>query len=134
VFPAGVQAHRGCTVVSALTIAAPVAGLAIAVLFYLTGTFSAQKLVSSEWARGLQRYWFSGWGLDSLYNALLIRPFKAIAGLNRHDVVDRGYTAMAKRSFYLHYMASAVQTGRLRWYAASMGLGTVLIIAIGLLS
>jgi NADH-quinone oxidoreductase subunit L len=35
---------------------------------------------------------------------------------------------------YLHYMASAAQTGRLRWYAASMGLGAVLIIAIGLLS
>jgi NADH-quinone oxidoreductase subunit L len=134
VFPATVEAHRGFDVVSILTIVAPVAGLAIAVLFYLTGTFSAQRLVSSEWARGLQRYWFSGWGLDSLYNTLLIRPFKAIAGLNRHDVVDRGYAAVARRGFYLHYMASAVQTGRLRWYAASMGLGAVLIIAIGLLS
>ena len=134
VFPAAVQAHQGGNVVGALTIAAPVAGLAIAVLFYLTGTFSARRLASSGWASGLRRYWFSGWGLDSLYDAVLIRPFKAIAGLNKNDVVDTGYTVIAKRSLYLHYMASAAQTGRLRWYAASMGLGAVLIIAIGLLS
>ena len=134
VFPETIQVHKGCDAVCGLTIAAPVVGLAIAALFYLIGTFSAQRLVSSGWMQGLQRWWFSGWGLDSLYNAVLIRPFKAIAGLNKNDVVDAGYIAIAKRSLNLHYLASASQIGRLRWYAASMGWGAALIIVIGLLS
>ncbi|WP_020160981.1 NADH-quinone oxidoreductase subunit L [Methylobacter marinus] len=134
VFPVAVEAHRGFDAVSGITLAAPVAGLAIAALFYLTGTFSVRRLVSSGWGRGIQNYWFSGWGLDSLYNALLIRPFKAIAGFNKDDVVDAGYTAIAKLSLGLHYLTSASQTGRLRGYAAAMGFGAVLIIAVGLLS
>ncbi|MCL7421273.1 MAG: NADH-quinone oxidoreductase subunit L [Methylobacter sp.] len=134
VFPVAVEAHRGFDAVSVLTLAAPVTGLAIAALFYLIGTFSARRLVSAEWVKGIQNYWFSGWGLDSLYNALLIRPFKAIAGFNKDDVVDAGYIAIAKLSLGLHYLTSASQTGRLRWYAAAMGFGAVLIIAVGLLS
>ncbi|MEF3075261.1 NADH-quinone oxidoreductase subunit L [Methylobacter sp. Wu1] len=134
VFPETIRVHKGCDAVCGLTIAAPVAGLAIAALFYLIGAFSAQRLVSSGWMQGLQRWWFNGWGLDSLYNAVLIRPFKAIAGFNKNDVVDAVYAAIARRSLNLHYLASASQIGRLRWYAVSMGWGAVLIIAIGLLS
>ena len=67
VFPVPVEArgHHGFLLVSSLTIAAPIAGLVIAVLFYLTGTFSAQRLKAHSWVKLLQQFWFSGWGLDS---------------------------------------------------------------------
>jgi len=32
----------------------------------------------------------------------------------------------------LHYCISFTQTGQLRWYAASMGIGLILILAIAL--
>jgi NADH-quinone oxidoreductase subunit L len=65
---------------------------------------------------------------------LLIKPFKAIANLNKNDAVDSVYIGIAWFSQGLHRKLSMSQTGRIHWYASSMVLGTVLIIAIGLLS
>ena len=120
--------------VSVITIAAPFLGLLIAVLFYLTGTFSAQRLANYGWVKPMRQFFLSGWGMDALYDSLLVRPFKAITKLNKNDAVDGLYLGIAWLSRRLHRMVSASQTGRVRWYASSMVLGTVVIIAIGLLS
>ena len=120
--------------VSVITIAAPFLGLLIAVLFYFTGTFSAQRLANYCWVKPIRQFFLSGWGMDALYDSLMVRPFKAITKLNKNDVVDRLYLGIAWLSRRLHLMVSASQTGRVRWYASSMALGTVVIIAIGLLS
>ncbi|MDD5320811.1 MAG: NADH-quinone oxidoreductase subunit L [Methylococcales bacterium] len=136
VFPVPVEdgGHHDFSLVGTITIAAPIFGLVIAIMFYLTGTFSAQRLKAYNWVNLLQQFWFSGWGLDSLYNALLVHPFKSIAELNKDDVVDSAYTAVAQLSIGIHHLVSASQTGRMRWYAASMGFGAAVILAIGLLS
>ena len=136
VFPVLVNANPDHTfnLVSAITVAIPVLGLLIAVLFYLTGTFSAQRLANYGWARPLRQFFFGGWGMDALYDSLLVRPFKTITKLNKNDAVDGLYFAIAWVSRGLHRMTSASQTGRVRWYASSLALGTVVIIAIGLLS
>ena len=120
--------------VSVITIAAPFLGLLIAVLFYFTGTFSAQRLANYGWVKPMRQFFLSGWGMDALYDSLMVRPFKAITKLNKNDVADGLYLGIAWLSRRLHLMVSASQTGRVRWYASSMALGTVVIIAIGLLS
>ena len=120
--------------VSVITIAAPFLGLLIAVLFYFTGTFSAQRLANYCWVKPIRQFFLSGWGMDALYDSLMVRPFKAITKLNKNDVADGLYLGIAWLSRRLHLMVSASQTGRVRWYASSMALGTVVIIAIGLLS
>jgi NADH-quinone oxidoreductase subunit L len=120
--------------VSVITIAAPFLGLLIAVLFYFTGTFSAQRLANYCWVKPMRQFFLSGWGMDALYDSLLVHPFKAITKLNKNDVADLLYLGIAWLSRRLHLMVSASQTGRVRWYASSMALGTVVIIAIGLLS
>lgn len=136
VFPVPVEQglHHGFDPVGSLTLAAPIAGLMIAVLFYVTGTFSAQRLASNEWVKALQRFWFGGWWFDRLYDLLLVRPFKLMAAINKNDAVDGAYEAVAMLSRSIHRIASMSQTGRVRWYAASMGFGAVVIVAIGLLS
>lgn len=136
VFPVSAKPDAGHTfnLVSALTIAAPFAGLLIAVLFYLTGTFSAQRLANYGWAKPLRQFFLSGWGFDVIYDCLLVRPYTSISKLNKNDVVDSLYLCIAWLSRALHRIVSTSQTGRVRWYASSMVLGTVLIIAIGLLS
>ena len=120
--------------VSAITIAAPLIGLTIAVFFYLTGTLSAQRLANNALAKPIRLFFLSGWGMDAVYEFLLIKPFNAIANLNKNDAVDSVYIGIAWFSRGLHQMMSTSQTGRIRWYASSMVLGTVVIIAIGLLS
>jgi len=136
VFPALSEQNPGqsATLVSIITLAAPILGLAIAVLFYLTGTFSATHFVNLRWTRGISRLFFTGWGFDAIYGAVLIRPFKSLANLNKNDGVDKLYLGIAWLSLQLHRLASATQTGRIRWYASSMAFGTVVVIAIGLLS
>ncbi len=136
VFPELVNANPDHTfnLVSAITVAIPVLGLLIAVLFYLTGTFSAQRLANYGWARPIRQFFLGGWGMDALYDSLLVRPFKTISKLNKNDAVDGLYLAIAWFSRRLHRMVSASQTGRVRWYASSIVLGTVVIVAIGLLS
>jgi len=134
VYPVLFNQEHDHTVVSIITVAAPFLGLLIAVLFYLTGTFSAQRLANYGWAKPIRQFFLSGWGMDALYDSLMVRPFKAITKLNKNDVVDGLYLGIAWLSRRLHLMVSAPQTGRVRWYASSMALGTVVIIAIGLLS
>ena len=136
VFPVSVEAveNHGFDLVGSFTVAAPIAGLLLAGLLYLTDTFSTQRLASIAWVNGLQKFWFSGWGVDWLYDHLWVYPFKFLAQINKNDAVDLGYEMVAKLSRDLHHLVSASQTGQVRWYAASMGFGAATIIAIGLLS
>ena len=120
--------------VSAITVAAPFLGLLIAVLFYLTGTFSAQRLTNYGWVSLIKQFFFSGWGIDAFYDWLFVCPFKTLCKLNKNDAVDSLYLGIAWLSRGLHRIISTSQTGRVRWYASSLALGTGVIIAIGLLS
>lgn len=134
VFPVLFNPEDDPTFVLVITIAAPFLGLLIAVLFYLSGTFSAQGLAKFSLLKPLRQFFLSGWGMDALYDSLLVRPFKAITKLNKNDAVDRLYLGIVWLSQKFHRIVSASQTGRVRWYASSFVLGTVVIIAIGLLS
>ncbi len=134
VFPVVFNHDHTLDLVSVITVLAPFVGLLIAVLFYFTGTFSAQRLAGSGLANQMRIFCFNGWGIDALYDALVVRPFKAIAKLNKNDALDSVYTSIALLSRVGHLMASASQTGRIRWCASSVALGAVVIIAIGWLS
>jgi len=136
VFPALSEQNPGHSdaLVSIITLAAPILGVTIAVLFYLAGTYSAANFVNLQWARRINRLLLTGWGLDATYHFVLIRPFKILAALNKDDEVDKLYLGIAGLSLQLHRAASATQTGRIRWYASSMAWGAVVVLAIGLLS
>jgi NADH-quinone oxidoreductase subunit L len=134
VFPALVGNSHTFDLVSYVTIAAPFIGLLIAMLFYLTGTFSAQVLSSYYRVKQVQHFFVSGWGMDALYDALVLHPFKALAQLNKNDVVDSLYASIAFLSRRAHLMISATQTGQIRWYASTMVFGTVVLVAIGWLA
>ncbi|MGD0959385.1 MAG: NADH-quinone oxidoreductase subunit L [Methylomonas sp.] len=128
------QNSREFNLVSIVTAGMPFIGLLIAMLFYLTHVFSAARLAGSGWGKRVQSLWFKGWGMDEIYGCLVVRPFKSIAERNRNDGVDSLYTLIALLCRNGHRALSALQTGRIRWYAASMTLGAALIIAIGYLS
>lgn len=134
VFPASWNHEQGIDLVSTITVAAPFIGLLIAVLFYLTGTFSTRRLSDIAWANQLRLFWLNGWCIDALYDTLVLRPYKTIARLNKSDAVDGLYSAIIWLSQEGHLTLKAYQTGRVRWYASSMALGAVVIIAIGWLS
>ena len=84
--------------------------------------------------RALDAFWFADWGFDWLYDRTLVRPFVWIATVNRRDVVDDAFTAIARWNQTAHDALSRTETGRLRWYAAAIGAGAVIFIGVVLLT
>jgi NADH-quinone oxidoreductase subunit L len=134
VFPELFDIESNFSLVSVITLAAPFIGLLIAMLFYLHGGFSVQRLIGSSWVNQVRKFLFNGWGMDTLYDMVVMRPFKTIAKLNKNDMVDGIYAAIALLSRRGHSMIRSTQNGCVRWYITSMALGIVVIIAIGWLS
>ncbi|WP_020564516.1 NADH-quinone oxidoreductase subunit L [Methylosarcina fibrata] len=134
VFPGSIEGESRSVWAAFITVAAPITGLLIAFLLYLTGWGTELRLASNEWLKPVQQFWYDGWAFDRLYGRLWVRPFKALAELNKNDVVDAGYAGIVLLARHLHRIAGATQNGRLRRYAASMGVGAVFILALSLLS
>ena len=80
---------------------------------------------------GLAGFWLRGWDFDRLYDALLVRPFVAHrATWNRDDVVDLLPRAIAAVVRAGNAVVRRSQTGRLRWYAAAIAAGAIVVLAL----
>ncbi len=106
------------------------AGIFMAYLFFFRSPQLAEKLAQSDTGAALQRFWFSGWGFDWLYEKILINPFLWIARINKNDFIDSGYTAIAYLNRAVHGILSKTQTGKIRWYAMGIALGAVVFLGI----
>jgi NADH-quinone oxidoreductase subunit L len=113
-----------------VTPAIPILGVVVGYLIYGNKRLSVSALVSSNIGKQLQRFWFSGWGFDTAYDALLVRPFVRLAAINKNDAVDLLYALIAAVTRALHHVTAMSQSGRLRWYAANMALGVVILLYI----
>ncbi len=122
--------------VNILTVAVPFLGLIVSYLFYgagLSSTFcNPSTYVGNPLGKALQRFWYSGWGLDWLYHRLFVLPWKIIARVNRNDLIDALYSLVARVNQFTHFLLSLTENGQLRWYASSLALGAVLLLAYGL--
>ncbi len=116
-----------------LTEAIQAAGIVVAYLLFLKPLQLPDRLLEFRPSRSVHDFWFSGWGFDALYDALLVRPFIRFARSNRHDPVDAGYAAIAAAHRAVHALLSSTQTGTIRWYAMSIAFGAVLFLAIALI-
>jgi NADH-quinone oxidoreductase subunit L len=105
-------------------------GIAFAYFLYLRRPQMAEKLAQAPVGAGLQRFWFSGWGFDGLYDTFFVRPFEWIARINKDDVIDSGYTGIARLNLIVHGVLSKTQTGSIRWYAMGIAFGAVVFLGM----
>lgn len=107
-------------------------GIWIAHLAVQRSWFVVQETGSERRPTGsaLSRFWYTGWGFDWLYAHLFIRPFVWVARVNKGDAFDRLYDAIVWLAQVLHRALRTTQTGRVRWYAAGIALGAVVVVAI----
>ena len=126
----GAGGETGLTVLGAV---ASLLGIAVAYVLFLRRADVARRLAETPRGSAVHRFWFSGWGFDRLYDRLLVRPFVAVARINRDDVIDSFYDGLAALARIFHEGLRLTQTGRLRLYAAVIAAGTVVIIAVVLL-
>jgi NADH-quinone oxidoreductase subunit L len=71
-----------------------------------------------------------GLGFDCLYYWLLVKPYCYLAQLNRRDIFDQLIMLNAWYVALLHDVLKSSQTGKLRWYAAAIGLLTFLLLLV----
>ncbi len=127
------EEHHISGFMHAVMIAVPLLGIGVSYLFFMSKTFSVEKLMANPLAASLHRFWFSGWGMDALYNFLFVRPFVFLARVNKKDLVDAVYGLLVEISRVAHVMLARTQTGQLRWYALSIAGGVVLLVTLGVL-
>jgi NADH-quinone oxidoreductase subunit L len=74
--------------------------------------------------------WFNAWGFDWLYHHLFVMPYQAIAQLLKRDPLDRMIALCALVVGALNRLSVQMVTGNLRWYAASMSLGALVVLTL----
>lgn len=133
VFPAATgPAHDG--LIAIITPAVPIVGVVIAYLIFLSHSIDISPWTDSKIGKALNRFWFSHWAMDWLYNTFIVKPYAWMADVNRMDIVDWFYNFSADVVRFLHDQTTQSQTGQLRTYAGVMVLGLAAITAIALFS
>ena len=123
-------AHSGLIVW--VTAAVPILGVLVGYALFGRKQVDFQAWLESKAIDPLRRFWFGGWGFDALYDVVLVKPFIRLAEINKNDVVDLLYRGIAGLARSLHGVLSITQTGKLRWYAANMGAGLLVVLALAL--
>lgn len=125
--------HHVSMLMHGIMIVVPLLGIGISYMFYVSKTFSVEKLMASPLAQTLHKFWFSGWGMDWLYDTLLVQPFMWLARINRADLVDKGYALVVEITRAAHGLVVRSQTGSLQWYALTVAGGLLLLVFMGVL-
>ena len=110
-----------------------IAGIAIAAFLYLGQRRLVTAVAANPLVRLLNNWWRNAWGFDWLYDLLFVKPFVLIANLNRRDGFDLAVGVVPKLVRLGHGVLGATENGRLRWYAATIGIGAVLVLAAAVL-
>ncbi len=129
VFPLAVFEHPAHWV-EYVSIAVPLVGVTIAYLVFLGGQLKVDSFVNSFVMQKLQRFWFSGWGIDWLYDRLLVRPYCGLARALKLELVDDFYRLIVTINQTFNQWLSAGQSGQMRRYITSMVFGLILLLAI----
>ena len=124
---AGGEAKHSLELLSGLI---AVSGIVIAALLFLGQRRVASAVAQSAPGRLLSALWFAAWGFDWLYDKLFVRPYLLLCHLLRRDPIDRsiGLIPLLARGGNAALVRS--ETGQVRWYAASIAGGAVLVLAV----
>ena len=93
-------------------------------------TGRSEEKTRSPISTALYCFLFRGWNFDLLYDTFIVQPFVRTARLNRRDVTDSIYTGIVRLTGILNRALSFTQSGKVRWYAAGIAVGAVVLIGI----
>jgi NADH-quinone oxidoreductase subunit L len=124
------QAH-GKHTAEYIAMGAMAAGLILAALLYVVN--KGRLLTSFKRSRigGALYHWcYHGLGFDALYDVIFVKPFLFIGRLFKADPIDKTWYVLPKLASAGNKVLSATQTGSLRGYAASFGLGMAVLLVL----
>ncbi len=133
VFPESTVTHEGKYVLEILSGVVAIVGVAIAAWLYLKQRQLVSQVANTKTGRFFSTWWFHAWGFDALYEVLFVKPYKGAAWLIQNDPVNQFFNLFGCLFKGANKGLSFSENGLARWYAASLGLGAVLVIALLLL-
>jgi len=122
--------HHVSHLIEGISIGVPLLGVLIAWLVYFKKTVSVGGITESSSGKTLRQFWHRGWGIDTLYDWTLVKPFVGVSSALRPEWIDSFYHGVVSLCTGLHTAFSQSQTGKMRWYATSMALGLIVLVSI----
>ncbi|PJG57735.1 NADH-quinone oxidoreductase subunit L [Aeromonas cavernicola] len=110
-----------------------IAGIVLAAFLFLGERRLASAVANSAPGRLLSTLWFNAWGFDWLYDQLWVKPYLLATRLLARDPLDWIMGLPAWLALRANQLLAWTVTGKLRWYAASIGIGAVVVLALLLL-
>ena len=99
-------------------------GIYLAYLIYLK-----KPEFSDSFSHGkLNKFFENGWGFDTLYNTILVKPIVWLSVIDKDDFFDWLNIGVSKITLLLNRLLSFSQNGKLRWYLMSFVIGIALIL------
>ncbi|MGP5176884.1 NADH-quinone oxidoreductase subunit L [Psychrobacter aquimaris] len=124
------QAH-GKHTAEFIAMGAMLAGLIIAALLYVVDKGRMLTRFKRSRVGGALYHWcYHGLGFDALYDVIFVKPFLFIGRLFKADPIDKAWLILPKLASAGNKVLSATQTGSLRGYAASFGLGVAVLLVL----
>lgn len=124
---AGGEAKHGLEIASG---AIALAGILLAALLFLGQRRVVSAVAASAPGRFLSAWWFAAWGFDWLYDLLFVKPYLLFCRLLGRDPIDQSIGLVPRLARGGNAALARTQTGQVRWYAASIAGGAVLVLAV----
>lgn len=121
------EGKLGLEVLSALV---ALSGIGLSAWLFLGKRSWAANIKQSVPGAFLSTWWYHAWGFDWLYDHLFVRPYLLISRLLGVDPFDRILEMPAWFAQLGNRLLVWGVNGRLRWYALSMGLGAIAVLAL----
>ena len=130
------QRDKASSMVSLLPSVLAFAGIGIAAWFYLRAPEIPVRLAARF--PGVHRFLLNRWYFDQLYDAIFVRPFRALAGglwqVGDRGIVDGATREIARATFGGSGAVVRIQTGSIAVYAFTMLIGLVVLLSTFLIA
>ena len=110
----------------AISVAVSLSGVALA--WFLFGTSWERSKKIADTRNPILSWWRAAFGFDWLYDKLFVWPYLTFVRVNAKDIVDQAIGLIPETFRVLNRWFATTQNGLLRWYAAAVGAGAVLVV------
>jgi NADH-quinone oxidoreductase subunit L len=104
-------------------------GIGLAAVLFLPRANVADRLAGTSLGSTVVTFWQGGWGFDRMYDGLIVQPWLHLIR-ESGEIIDRGYESLVVAAESFHVWLSRTQTGRVRWYAATITVGTLVLLGL----
>lgn len=108
-----------------------IGGIYVAYFFYMKRPDLRAEIKGATYE--LNRFWFSGWGFDALYDIVFVDPYVYLSKRNKNDLFDKIYSGMVSGANFFNRIFAWSQNGVMRWYIMGIVIGAILILSLGLM-